>query len=283
MSAVSTAPESRLAVFVSEAAKLPAFLRRDFLQAWSYRAAFIWDAVGLAFQAFIFFYIGKIVDPDVLPTYGSAHVTYLEFVAVGIAISMFAALGLARAASAFRNEQFTGTLEVLLMTPTTSATIQFGSVVYDLLYMPIRTGAFFLVIVLTLGVHFASGGIPPAAVTLMLFIPFVWGLGMAHAAATITFRRGGSGIVLTLLTITSGAYFPLNLFPGWLETIARYNPMAIAITTMRKTLLGDAGWADVGTAFAILGPASLVTLALGIVSFRSAVLRERRRGTVGLY
>lgn len=270
-------------VFVAELAKLPAFVRRDLLQAWSYRMAFFWDAVGLVFQAFIFFYIGKMVDPDKLPSYGSAQVSYLEFVAVGIAISTFVGLGVVRAASAFRNEQFTGTLEQLLMTPTTPSTIQLGSIVYDLLYMPIRTAVFFLVIVLTLDVNLHAGGAVPAAVTLLLFVPFVWGLGIAQAAATLTFRRGGTSVPLTLLMITSGAYFPLTLFPDWLETIATYNPMSIAITTMRELLLGDSGWPDVATAVAILGPGSALTLVGGVAAFRAAVARERRRGTVGLY
>lgn len=283
MSAVPAASPGRVGVLVGETAKLSAFARRDFLQALSYRMAFFWDAVGLAFQAFLFFYIGKMVDPDVLPTYGATKVSYVEFVVVGIAISMFTAVGLVRAATAFRNEQFTGTLEVLLMTPTASSTIQLGSIVYDLIYLPIRTGLFFLVIVATLDVHLDAGGALPAAATLLLFIPFVWGLGMAQAAATVTFKRGGSGIIFTLLTVTSGAYFPLALFPHWVETVAEYNPLAIAITTMRKALLADVGWSEVGTALAILGPASVATLALGIVSFRAAVRRERRRGTVGLY
>ena len=273
----------RLALVASEAAKLPAFLRRDFLGAWSYRMAFVSDAVGLAFQEVLFFYIGKMVDPDVLPTFGSANVSYLEFVAVGIAISMLIGIGIFRAANAFRNEQLMGTLEALLMTPTAATTVQFGSVVYDLVYMPLRTGIFFIVIALTGEVSFNAGGILPALATLLLFIPFVWGLGIMYAASTLTFRVGGGGFAITLLTITSGAYFPLTLFPSWLASVAELNPMAIAIDTMRESLLGDAGWSNVASGLVVLAPASLVTLVLGVASFRIALRRERRRGTIGLY
>ena len=283
MSAVAARPSGRLAVLASEAAKLPAFLRRDFLQAWSYRMAFFGDAAGLALQTVVFFYIGKMVDPDVLPTFGAAKVSYLEFVAVGIAISMFIGLGLIRAAAAFRNEQLMGTLEAVLMTPAATATLQLGSVIYDLIYMPLRTGVFFLVIALTLDVRFDADGVLPAAVTLLLFIPFVWGLGIMYAAANLTFRTAGGGIAVTLLTITSGAYFPVTLFPDWLSTLAEWNPMTIAVETMREALLGDAGWSDVRSALLVLAPASVLTLALGMVSFRLAARRERRRGTVGLY
>jgi hypothetical protein len=59
--------------------------------------------------------------------------------------------------------------------------------------------------------------------------------------------------------------------------------MTLAIEAMRESLLGDGGWSDVSTALLVLAPSSLATLALGIVAFRAALLRERRRGTLGLY
>jgi len=266
-----------------ELAKISAFLRRDFLQAWSYRAAFVTDAVGLALQTALFFYISKIVDPDVLPTFGGSRVSYLEYVVVGIAMTMLIALGIFRAAAAFRNEQLMGTLEVLLMTPTAPWTIQIGSIVYDLVYIPLRTGLFFVVVALATEVSFDGAGLLPAAVILLAFLPFVWGIGIVYAASSLTFKQTGGGIAITLLTFTSGAYFPLELFPDWLGAVAEANPMAVAIDAMREALLGTAGWSGVGGALLVLVPASLLTLALGIGSFRLALRRERRRGTLGIY
>jgi ABC-2 type transport system permease protein len=277
------ATAGRISVIGSETAKLPAFARRNFLESWSYRMAFFWDIVGLAFQAVTFFYIGKIVSPTSLPTFGGARVSYLEFVAVGIAISMFVGLALIRAASAFRDEQLTGTLEMLLMTPTAPTTIQLGLVTYDLVYLPVRTAVFFGVIVVGLGVRFEPSGLLPAAAVLLLFVPFVWGVGIILSAATITFKKGGAAVLGSVLTLTSGAYFPVALFPGWLASIAKLNPMTAAIDALRGTLLGDAGWSEVGHAAAVLAPGAAVTLVLGILAFRLAALRERRRGTIGLY
>jgi ABC-2 type transport system permease protein len=279
--AIATA--GRLRVLGSEAAKLPAFVRRNFLEAWSYRMAFFWDIVGLAFQALTFFFIGKMISPASLPTFGGTQVSYLEFVAVGIAISMFVGLALIRAATGFRDEQMTGTLEMLLMTPTAPTTIQLGLVVYDLVYLPVRTAVFFGVIVIGLGVDFEPSGVLPAVAVLLLFIPFVWGLGIILSATTITFKKGGAALLGSVLTLISGAYFPVELFPGWLATIAALNPMTTAIDALRGTLLGDAGWSQVGSAAAVLAPAAAITLALGIVAFRLAARRERRRGTIGLY
>ena len=202
---------------------------------------------------------------------------------VGIAITMVVGVGLFRAARAWRNEQLMGTLEVLLMTPTLSATIQIGSVAYDLVYVPLRTGLFFLAVVLAADVDINTGGIAPAVLTLMCFIPFVWGLGILYAASTVTFKVAGGGFVVTILTMTSGAYFPVSVLPDWLAAPAALNPMTLTVDAMREALLGDGGWAEVGTALLVLAPASLFTLGLGIVAFRAALLRERRRGSLGLY
>ena len=278
-----TAQSRGMPVILSEARKLPAFLRRDFIEALSYRMAFVTDAINMALQAALFFYIGRIVDPDALPQYGDGRTSYFEFVVVGIAISMVVGVGLFRAAGAFRKEQLMGTLEVLLMTPTSPATLQFGAVVYDLLYVPLRTGLFFLAVTLATDVHINGNGVLPAIATLVCFVPFVWGLGILYAGSTLTFKVAGGGFVVSLLTMTSGAYFPISALPDWLATVAELSPMTIAVDAMRESLLGDGGWAEAGDALLVLLPASAVTLGLGIVAFRAALLRERRRGTLGLY
>jgi ABC-2 type transport system permease protein len=280
---IASTPVARLGVAASEAVKLPAFARRNLLEAWSYRVAFFWDIVGLAFQALTFYFIGMMVRPTALPTYGGERVSYLEFVAIGIAISMFVGVALVRAASAFRDEQLAGTLEMLLMTPTAPTTIQLGLVFYDLVYLPIRTTVFFVVVVVGFGVHFDPSGLLPAAVILVGFVPFVWGLGIILSAATITFKKGGAAILGTILTITSGAFFPVDLLPSGLEKIAALNPMTAAIDGLRATLLGAAGWDEVGTTMRVVAPGAVVALVVGIAAFRLAARRERRRGTIGLY
>jgi hypothetical protein len=94
-----------------EAAKLPAFLRRDLLVAWSYRMAFFSDFVNLGAQMLLFFYIGKLVPPTSLPSYGGVQATYVEFVTLGIVINVFVQVALTRIADALRQEQLMGTLE----------------------------------------------------------------------------------------------------------------------------------------------------------------------------
>jgi ABC-2 type transport system permease protein len=266
-------------------AKFPAFLRRDVLVALSYRVSFFSDIVGLVFMVVVFFYVGKMLDPAQLPTYNGVRVSYMEFVFIGIVLGAFLQIGLGRVMTVLRQEQLMGTLESLLMTPTSPTTIQLGSAAYDLIYVPIRTAAVLIVGTIAFGLDLHPVGILPAVAVLLLFIPFVWGLGIACAGAILTVKRGAGGLTLiaTFLTLTSGAFFPLTLFPGWAAAVAMYNPMAVTTEAMREALLGGAGWAQVAPDLLLLVPMSAASLTAGMWLFRIALRREQRAGTLGLY
>jgi ABC-2 type transport system permease protein len=285
LSVFAQAANGRLELAAAEVRKLPAFIRRDFLVAWSYRMSFVSDFVGLAGQALVFYFVGLMVDSSKLPRFGGSEVTYLEFAAVGMALGVFLHFALERVSAAVRGEQLMGTLESLLMTPTSTATVQVGSVTFDLIYLPLRTGVFLLALALGFGLNFELAGALPALIVLATFIPFAWGLGLASAAAVVTFKRGGGlvGMGAIGLGLLSGLYFPLELLPGWIAGIARFNPVALAVGGMRETLLGGAGWSEIAPDLLLLAPMSAVSLVVGALAFRLAVRRERRLGTLGLY
>jgi ABC-2 type transport system permease protein len=277
--------EPRLPVVLGEVRKTMAFVRRDFLVAWSYRVAFVSDWVNLFLQIILFYFVGKLIDPASLPTYGGQTVSYVEFVSIGIAVTSFLQIGISRVVTVMRDEQMMGTLESLLLTPTAPVTMQLGSVMYDLLYVPIRTVAFLALSAAVLGAQFDVSGIVPASVVLLAFIPFVWGIGMISAAGVVVFRRGLGvvGLLTIALTATSSAYFPVELFPGWIQTLAELNPMTVTLDAEREMLLGNAGWDPLPSALTILVPAAALAIGAGIAAFRLALRRERRRGTLGLY
>ena len=160
MSAAAVPLSFRVRRFRDEARKLPAFLRRDLLVARQLRAIFVGDIVSLVMQALLFAYIGKLVDTSAMPSYNGQQASYIEFAAIGIAVGAFTQLGLGRAALAIRNEQLVGTLDPMLATPTEVETIQVGSVMFDLVYVPVRTAVFFVLMLAFYGL--AYSGTEPA-------------------------------------------------------------------------------------------------------------------------
>ena len=274
-----------MTTIAAEALKIPAFVRRDFLVAWSYRMSFVTDLVALVGQALVFYFVSQLVDPSKLPTFQGTEVTYLEFATVGLLLGGFIHFGTQNVASAVRGEQLMGTLESLLVTPTAPYTVQLGSVAFVFLYIPLRIILLVGVLALAFGLNFQAAGVLPALALLVVFMPFVWGLGVASAAVILTFRRGGGlvGMATLGLAFVSGLYFPIELLPNWLTTIAEQNPIAVAVDGMRNALLGGAGWSELAPSMMLLAPLSLGTLFAGLLAFELALGRERRLGTVGLY
>jgi ABC-2 type transport system permease protein len=269
----------------AEAAKLPAFVRRDWKIALSYRAVFVADILGLATQVIVFSFIAKLVDPGKLPAYGGTVPSYLAFVVIGLVVNLTAGVLLYTVANSLRQEQLTGTFEALLATPTSGGTLQLGSVAYTLIIVPIRAALLLGAIGVLFGLDLELSGIAPALALLICFLPFTWGLGLISAGLVVTFRRGSSatGMVVTLLGLVSGAVFPIALLPSVLRTIAEWNPFAIAIDGVRDALIGGTGWGTAGLDMLRLVPLSAAGLILGVLCFRWSVARERRRGTLGMY
>lgn len=270
---------------VEEARKLPAFFRRDFLVMWSYRVAFVADWINMLAQVLIFSLVGRLVDPSVLPAIGGRPTTYIEFVATGIALTSFLQIALGRVVSTLRDEQMMGTLESLLVTPTAPMTIQLGSVMYDLAYVPVRTLLFVGMASLAFGVRIAPSGVGPMIVILLVFLPLVWGLGLIAAAAVLTLRRGAGllGVAVTALMIGSNTYFPIDVLPSWARAVAHANPLTVALDGVRGALLGGQGWSSLWPTLAILLPMAAASMVAGLAAFRFALHRERRRGSMGLY
>ncbi len=286
MSSVRAAadPPSSAAV-LEDLRKLFAFFRRDLLVLLSYRLAFLSDWVNLLVEVVILIFVSRLIEPTSLPAFGGIRPTYVEFAAVGIAIGSVLQANVARAMSAIRNEQLLGTLEMVFLTPTAPTTVLLGSVVYDLVYVPVRSVIFLTLLAVFTDVRFSLAALGPVIVILVAFVPFLWGLSLTGAAGILTFRRGGgiAGLVGAGLVITSGSFFPVDVLPEWLQVVSRVNPITIAVDGTRAALLGVAGWADAWRRAASIVPFAAVSLAIGIVALRLALRRERRRGTLGTY
>jgi ABC-2 type transport system permease protein len=274
-----------MSVLVAEARKVPAFMRRDLLVMLSYRAAFAGDLFYIGIQAVMFGFVAELIDPGKLPSYGGVPASYFDFVMIGVVITTVCTVLLQRVAMAVRQEQMIGTLEALLVTPTSPTTVQVGSVAFDLVFVPIRMALLLLAVAITLGLGYEASGALPSLVLLAALVPFVWGLGLITAAAIVTFRHGTGplGVIMSVLGLASGAFFPLSLLPGWLQTLAEANPVAIAMEGTREALIGGVGWSAVGAELLVVLVLSAAAMFAGVAAFRAALAREHRRGTLGLY
>jgi ABC-type multidrug transport system permease subunit len=128
-------------------------------------------------------------------------------------------------------------------------------------------------------VGFAVGVQWPGLLGLLIALVLV--MGMAVVAATwgtslaLRFRTQSAaplmqmGMLLAVLTTT--AYAPQDLLTGWLQTVAKYNPVTQVVDAARQGFVGSVSWSDTWP-----GLVALIGLA-AILSFFA--LRGMRRMT----
>ena len=107
--------------------KLFAFLYRDFLITLSYRFRLLLSLMGMVAAIAMLFFMGKMFQNGFsmyLARYGN---DYFAFALLGMCVSTFVSTGLYSLSSSVREAQMQGTLEVLLVTPTSANLILFGN------------------------------------------------------------------------------------------------------------------------------------------------------------
>jgi ABC-type multidrug transport system permease subunit len=127
-----------------------------------------------------------------------------------------------------------------------------------------------LIVGFSLGVHWPGpGGLAIALLITMgmAIVAAAWGTTVALKFKTQSASPlMQAGILLVILTTT--AYAPLELLTGWLQEVARYNPVTQIVDAARQGFVGDVTWAETWPGLvALIGLATLL-LALALRGMR---------------
>ncbi|MBX3027735.1 ABC transporter permease [bacterium] len=76
------------------------------------------------------------------------------------------------------------------------------------------------------------------------------------------------GVLSTVLFYPSGAVYPVNAFPGWMQALAVVDPFTYAVHGFKALVLKNTGLAAIGVDLAVLLGFTVVTMALATVLFR---------------
>jgi ABC-2 type transport system permease protein len=119
-------------------------------------------------------------------------------------------------------------------------------------------------------------GLSPAAVILLSVLMVIMSSGFALMLATLvrTVRSAASLAVLTslLLAPLGGCWWPLFLYPDWLQNIAKISPHAWATEGFNKLMLFGADFADVWPSMVALVVFGIIFGGIGVWRFRTSSL-----------
>ncbi|CAN5666592.1 ABC transporter permease [soil metagenome] len=257
-----------------------AIAARDLLLQRSYRLSIAFDLFWGAIGIFLYYFISKVVGPDPNADLGSAE-TYFEFVLSGILMTLVVSSATSEVSSRVREEELTGTLEALCAQPLRAHDLVLGWSAFPLTYAIARVALYLVIAVAALDLP--AGEVDWPGLFLMLlsaaaaFLP----LGMLAAAATIVFKRGETivGVAIFGMTLVGGAYFPIEVLPGWLQAIGRVMPTRFAYDGLRGALYGG-GW---GTDAIVLAAMGIVGIPLAVWVFSLGLERAKRDGSLAQY
>lgn len=265
------------------ARRMGAIARRDALLQVSYQFNLLFFVSTAFFSAFIAYFVSDLVgDADALAAYGGS---YFDFVIVGLALTSYAALGVAAFTDQIQQEQGAGTLEVLLSGPTRLGTLLAGGFLIPLLLTTFEVAAVIAVGIGVLGVGLTFDGVLLSVPVVVLTVANFCAMGIASAAVVLLVKRGDpiSGPLYQATLILSGAIFPIELFPAWLETIARLTPAYYGVRGMREALLTDNGLDGIVDELIVLFGFAAVLLPLSVWLFSRSIAAAKRYGVLGSY
>lgn len=266
--------------------KVAAFFIRDLLWDLSYPFNFFWQGGGILFHLVTFYFLGYLVSGSTagyLSAYGGG--TYFPFVLVGLALAGFQSVALRSISQAIQYGMYTGTLEAMLVTPTSLSTIVFASVLYQFVSSLLSLLVYLIFGVALFGLSLVKADLCAAVAMLVLALLAHLPLGIFSASFLLIFKRGDplTSLVGSFSALLGGVYFPLAVLPGWLQFVSFFLPFTHALEGLRQAVLNGRTLLELGTQVAVLSTFAIVLLPLSLTVFAYAIRQAKRLGTLSQF
>jgi ABC-2 type transport system permease protein len=205
-----------------------------------------WIAISLA-QPLVYLLIYSALFEKVAEIPGFTGGSYLDFFAPGIVV-VTALFSGGWAGMNIINDLDRGVLDRFLVSPVNRGALIAGRLMQQAIITIVQS----LIIVglaLALGADFPGG---VAGVVLLIATSVLLGAGFAalSIALALLLRReesviGAVQLLLLPLTFLSAAFMARELMPGWIQDVARFNPVDWAAEAGREAVAADVDWASV--------------------------------------
>ncbi len=202
------------------------------------------------------------------------NTNYFEFVAPGImamVVMMSLMTGLPHAIS---YEKDMGTLDGMLVSPTSRWAIILGKVLAQSTRGMIQGAIILLLAIVLFGVVIHGSILLVILLILLTVFSFV-GLGILITSLADK-EETATMVMMTLMfpmMFLSGVMFPIQQMPSYMQTLANFLPLTYAATAMRKVMVLGAGVSAISSEILILAVFGIVLLTIAVPMFKRAMNR----------
>jgi ABC-2 type transport system permease protein len=196
-----------------------------------------------------------------------ADVSYLQYLLPGVC-GMTVLLGASQSGIALIRDMQTGVLERMLSTPASRPAMLLGKVAADVSRLLVQA-ALVAMLGMLLGVRFH---LPLGALLLAVAYLALFGAGYCCLSCWIALQTRSQESMAAFVHVanmpiffTSTALVPFKQMPPWLNSIAAWNPLTLAIEPLREAML----FGTYSQALATLGVLALLATTLFVVAVRA--------------
>lgn len=260
------------------------FIKRGYLLQMSYKFDFFLRMFFMLFNILTYYFIAKMMGDAAakyLEPYGG---DYFSFVLIGMAFSGYLMISLRSFSESVRDEQMMGTLEAMMVTPTSTSSIIALSSLWSFIFASFRV-LLYLIIGMLLGVDMTHANIAGALIILILTIICFSSIGILSASFIMVFKRGDpiNMLLMGSSELFGGVLFPIEVFPEWLQSISHILPITYSVSGMRHALLQGYSLSSLAPDIFILAIFSIVLLPLSLFIFDKSVLKVKAEGGLVQY
>ncbi len=258
--------------------KLYVFLAIRGFKVWaSYKTQVALTAVNWVIPVFIYFFVGLTLGKGALAD------NYTAFVVVGTAFQGYFSASVVTLAGRLRNEELIGTLEYLVASPLSSASLMLYNTMWGLAINSL-SAASVLLIGLGLGVRYSPNP-ASAAVVMALYLASIIGLNLIAGAVVLIVKQGNPVALFTSVAsnLLGGAVFPVSVLPQWLRYVSYGLSLTWALDGLRASLLQGAGLGAIWPDLWRLAAVAAAYLALGFALTEYAFWKLLRDGSAHMY
>jgi ABC-2 type transport system permease protein len=182
---------------------------------------------------------------------GGSYVNYLTpGVVVMLAVSSAGWTGMA-----FIEDMDRGVMDRMLVSPVWRGALNLGSVAQAVLTVVIQT-VLIVLLAWALGADYANGVSGVAILLLVAGLLAAMFASLSNGIGVLARQRetliGAVSLVLLPLTFLSSALMQINLVPGWIGTVAKFNPVNWAAEAARSAAMGSLDWGLVASRVGLL-------------------------------
>lgn len=261
---------------------LPLFLFRDLRIARTYRSPFVLEIIEALFGAAMFYYVARFVDSPQLQASLPQGSSYFAYSLVGFVFFDYLHAALDSFDRSLEEARDSGTLEPLLVTQASLPIILVGSAIYPFVATTARIAIYLVWGAVLFGFPLSAANWLSALLVLVASLLAFSGLGIFSSAYLLLFKRGNPAkwFFLGVSSVVGGMLFPVSILPGWLQVVARLNPVTYALNAMRASLLEGAAVPQIVPALLVLLLFTAFLLPSSVWFFSWALRRTKITGTL---